>query len=147
MKNSIKTLLNDFVHDNSEHIKESYSNVAEYIIATAEAEELGWLWFLSDEEIEAYESGTADHREAVRDEIRAYVNGNYNYNLKEKIKCVAIFENGRINILVNKNDQNFKIISDTLNNIEKQGALIYYGDIKDEVDNETSGIIITSKEK
>lgn len=73
MKNSIKTLLNDFVHDNSEHIKESYSNVAEYIIATAEAEELGWLWFLSDEEIEAYESGTADHREAVRDEIGGYM--------------------------------------------------------------------------
>lgn len=82
MKNSIETLLDGYVHDNAQFIKESYSNVAEYIIATAEAEELGWLWFLSDEEAEEYESADADRREEIRDEIRAFVNENYNYNLR-----------------------------------------------------------------
>lgn len=147
MKNSIKTFLDAYVHDNAQFIKENNCNAAQYIIASAETADQGWHYFLSDEEIETYESSTVEQREAVREEIRAYVNKNYNYNLKEKIICEAIIENGRVNILVNKNDQNFKIIADTLNNIEKKGVLIYYGDIKDEDDNETSGIIITSKEK
>jgi hypothetical protein len=81
MKNSIKTLLDAVAHDSRESIKASGGNVAEYIIVTAEAVDQGWFEFLSDEEIDEYESADADRREEIRDEIRAFVNDNYNYNI------------------------------------------------------------------
>ena len=80
MKNSIQTLLDAYVHDNAVHIKENGGNVAEYILSTSEAEDQGWLWFLSNEEIEEYESNPERRVELIA-QIRAFVNEIYNYNI------------------------------------------------------------------
>ena len=80
MKHSIKNLLDAIAHDNAQVIKENGGNVAEYIISTAEAIEYGWHEFLSDEEIEEYESADAEKREEIRKEIRNSLTKN-NYNL------------------------------------------------------------------
>ena len=80
MRNSIETFLNAFVSDNAEFIKENGGNVAEYIMTTTESEENGWLWFLTGEEIEEFENNSERKAELI-EQIRAYVNENYNYNL------------------------------------------------------------------
>jgi len=79
MKNSIETLLDGFVHDSRESIKESGMTAAEYIINDAKAQDQGWLWFLSDDEIDEYEASSAERRAEIRKEITDYVNNNYNY--------------------------------------------------------------------
>lgn len=81
MKNSISTMLDSFVHDNSEYIKENGGNAAEYIMNDTEAQDQGWLWFLSDEEIEEFETNPARRKE-LKEEITYYVNENYNYNVE-----------------------------------------------------------------
>ena len=78
MKNSIETMLNSYVSDNAEYIKENGVNAAEYILADTEAQDQGWLWFLSDEEIEEFESDKEARKKHIQ-EIRDYVNKNYNY--------------------------------------------------------------------
>lgn len=80
MKSSIQSLLDAYVHGNAEYIKENGGNVAEYILNTSEAEDQGWHWFLSDEEIEEYESNPERRAELIV-HIRSYVNKNYNYNI------------------------------------------------------------------
>ena len=81
MKNSITTLLNSFVHDNRNFIRENGGNAAKYIIETTEAEDQGWQWFLTDQEIDEYETADAARRAEIRDEIRAFVNEHYNYSI------------------------------------------------------------------
>lgn len=78
MKTTIETLLDGFVHDNQEYIKENGGNAAEYIMADTIAQDHGWLWFLSDEEIEEFENNPARRKE-LKEEIADYVNSNYNY--------------------------------------------------------------------
>jgi hypothetical protein len=80
MKNAIETLLNSYVSDNAQFIKENGGNVAEYIMNTTESEENGWLWFLTEEEIEEFENNSERKAELI-EQITAYVNENYNYNL------------------------------------------------------------------
>lgn len=82
MKNAIETLLNSYIHDNEEYILQNGGNVANHILADTEAQDQGWLWFLSDEEIDEYENADAARREGIRNEIREYINENYNYNLR-----------------------------------------------------------------
>jgi len=79
MKNSIETLLSCFVHDSRESIKESGMTAAEYIINDAKAQDQGWLWFLSNDEIDEYEASSAERRDEIRAEITDYVNDNYSY--------------------------------------------------------------------
>ena len=81
MKASIKTIFDSVAHDNREYIKENGGNVAEYILSSTEASDQPWLEFLTDEEIEEYENATAERREEIREEIRAFINDNYNYNV------------------------------------------------------------------
>lgn len=81
MKNSIKTLLDSYVYDNASYIKENGGNAAEYIIVDTETQNQGWLWFLSDEEIEEFENDK-EKRVAHIQEIRKYVNENYNYEVE-----------------------------------------------------------------
>jgi hypothetical protein len=80
MKSAIETLLNAYVSDNAEFIKENGGNVAEYIMNTTESEENGWLWFLTEGEIEEFETNP-DRKAELIEQITTYVNENYNYNL------------------------------------------------------------------
>lgn len=79
MKNSIATMLNAYVFDNEEYIKENGGNVAEYILL--DSEDQGWLWFLSEEEIKEFENNQA-RRDEMIDEIKTYITENYDYNLR-----------------------------------------------------------------
>lgn len=79
MKNSIKTMIDSLVHDNASFIKENGGNVAEWILLNDEAEDQGYLWYLTDEEITDFENGNS---EKYINEIRNYVNENYNYKLE-----------------------------------------------------------------
>jgi len=81
MKTSIETLLNSYVSDNKKSIIENGGNAAEYILADTEAQDQGWLWFLSDEEITDFEENK-DARKRYIQEIRDFVNSNFNYKLK-----------------------------------------------------------------
>jgi hypothetical protein len=81
MKNSIATLLNSYVSDSSEYIKANGGNAAEYILEDTEACDNGWLWFLSDEEIEEFEKDSNRASELIA-EIIEYVNANYNYDVE-----------------------------------------------------------------
>lgn len=76
MKSSIETMLNAYVYDNASYIKENGGNVAEYILRDANAMDQGWLWFLSENEIEDFENGNDAKYIA---EITDYVNNNYDY--------------------------------------------------------------------
>lgn len=81
MKNSIATMLDSFVHDNASYIKENGGNAAEYILTDTDAHDQGYLWFLSDEEIEEFENNKEKRAEHIK-EIREYVNENYNYEVE-----------------------------------------------------------------
>ena len=81
MKNSIATMLDSFVHDNREYIKENGGNAAEYIMTDTKAQDQGWLWFLSDEEIEEFENDSVRRKELIQ-EITEYVNENYDYDVE-----------------------------------------------------------------
>ena len=78
MKSSIQTLLDAYVHDNAQNIKESGNTAAEYILADSEAEDHGWYWFLTDSEIEEFETNK-ESRERHINEIKDFVNKNYDY--------------------------------------------------------------------
>lgn len=86
MKPNIKQLLDSFVHDNEETIIEHGYNVAEYILNDTESQDNGWLWFLTDEEIEKFEKFEqfGPERQMFVNEITAFVNKNYNYNINKK---------------------------------------------------------------
>lgn len=80
MKTYIKTLLDSFVFDNEKSIIENGGNVAEYIIAETRAQDQGWLWFLSEEEIEEFENNPTRRKKHIG-EITKFVNDNYDYLL------------------------------------------------------------------
>jgi hypothetical protein len=84
MRHSIKTLMDAVVHDNREVIIENGGNAADYLMRSTEALDQGWHEFLSDEEVEEYENVSSERREEIREEIRTWVNENYNYNLKSE---------------------------------------------------------------
>ena len=78
MKTTINALLNAYVHDNAQNIKEDGRTIAEYILAETEAEDHGWYWFLKYSEIEEFENSN-EARERHINEIKEFVNANYNY--------------------------------------------------------------------
>jgi hypothetical protein len=96
MKTNIKQLLDSYVNDNEEYIEENGGNAAEYIIADTEAEDQGWLWFLTDEEIERFEHDK-EYRFATIDEIKKFVNENYDYQVEAQFKEIEFVEDITIN--------------------------------------------------
>ena len=82
MKSSISAMLDSYVSDNSLYIVENGGNAAEYILADTEAQDQGWLWFLSDEEIKTFETDRKARYQMIQ-EIKDYVNSNYNYEVTE----------------------------------------------------------------
>jgi hypothetical protein len=83
MKSSISTILDSYVDDNSSCIIENGGNAAEYILANTEAQDQGWFWFLSDEEIETFESDLEARLKMIQ-EIKDYINTNYSYEVNLK---------------------------------------------------------------
>lgn len=81
MKNSIKTYTDAVVYDNKEYIIKNGGDVAEYLLANAENLEFGWFFYLSSEEILEYEDSNSNKIEEIRNEIKDFINDNYNYNI------------------------------------------------------------------
>ena len=73
-------MLDSYVSDNGSYIIENGGNAAEYILADTEAQDKGWLWFLSDEEIETFETDSKARFQMIQ-EIKDYVNSEYNYEV------------------------------------------------------------------
>ena len=80
MKAAIETMLNSYVCENASYIRENGGNAANYIISDAEAMDQGWLWFLTEGEIEEYRSDK-EARNRLIQEIKDYVNTYYNYKV------------------------------------------------------------------
>jgi hypothetical protein len=64
---------------------------------------------------------------------------------KQKIKCTAIVEHDRIQLIINKKDKGYNEFAKVINKIDKKGVMIWYGDVEDENFIETSGLVITHK--
>lgn len=59
-------------------------------------------------------------------------------------KCTAVVRNGRIQLLINKEDVGYEQFSKVLDSINEKGDMTWYGDVTDENGNERSGLIITA---
>lgn len=92
MKPSIKTLLDTYIHDNKRSIISSNQTVAEYILADAEAQDQGWLWFLSEEEIVEFENATSERRNRIKNKIIDFVNENCDYSINKTIYLLENYE-------------------------------------------------------
>ena len=82
MKPSIKTRLDAVEFDNKEFIKEEDMTVAEYLLFNSEQEDQGWLYYLTDEEIEEFENNDEIANKHI-EEIKEFVNKYYDYKIEE----------------------------------------------------------------
>lgn len=62
--------------------QESDSNVAEYLILTAQSEENGYFSYLTEEEIEEFENDSK-RREELENEVESFINENFNFDFEE----------------------------------------------------------------
>lgn len=62
-----------------------------------------------------------------------------------KAKCIAIVEFGRINLIIQKNEKGYSQFAKVLHNIEKEGCMSWYGDVRNDNGDEQCGWIITPK--
>lgn len=85
MKSNISQLLDSVVQENEEYVREEEVTFAEYILNQSESEDNGWLFYLTDEEIEEFENDEDKADEYIR-EIKEYVNWHYAYSASIKIK-------------------------------------------------------------
>ena len=74
MRKSIDTFMQGIAHDNSESIINSYDSIADYIIRTAE-NGTGYEEFFDNNELDE----TGEPTEDQIDELKAYLNENYDY--------------------------------------------------------------------
>jgi hypothetical protein len=94
MKNNIKTLLDSVAFDNEKFIKESDQTVSEYLLENAEETDQGWLFYLSDKEIEEFENNEEKANSHI-EEIKKFVNENYNYKI-ETLFLVDTLNNNKV---------------------------------------------------
>lgn len=88
MRKSIDTYINAIAHDNEQYIKDGgYSSIADYIISNAES--TGWQEFFDDSEL----NETGEPTDEQIDELKAYLNENYNYLPERNLEDIA-YENG-----------------------------------------------------
>ena len=73
MRKSIDTYVQSIAHDNEQYINENAMTVAEYIISIAE-NGTGYYEFFDDSELDGNEPS-----EEQIDELKDYLNSNYNY--------------------------------------------------------------------
>lgn len=74
MRKSIDTYVQGIAHDNAESIINGYDSIADYIIQTAE-NGTGYEEFFDDDELDE----TGEPTEDQVDELKAYLNENYDY--------------------------------------------------------------------
>jgi hypothetical protein len=60
-----------------------------------------------------------------------------------KVKCVAIVENGRINLLIRKKDPGYDVVAKTVKAIKKGVFVSWYGDTEDEYGVAQCGLVLT----
>ena len=82
MKTGIETLLNAYLRDNQEYIIENEGTIYEYLMNEMSSMDQGINWYLSDEEIEKYESGTAAERLEIEQEVKKFLS-EYNIDIDE----------------------------------------------------------------
>ena len=82
MKTGIETLLNAYLRDNEEYIIENEGTIYEYLMNEMSSMDQGINWYLSDEEIEKYESGTAAERLEIEQEVKKFLS-EYNIDIDE----------------------------------------------------------------
>jgi len=83
MKSSITTLVESAAFDNKEFINDGgYESIADYLITNAENGDQGWLWYLSNEEIEVFQNDSEAADKMIED-IKDFLNTNYNYKLED----------------------------------------------------------------
>ena len=92
MRKSIDTYVQGIAHDNAEFIVNGSESIADYIIQTAE-NGTGYEEFFDDDELD--ETGEPKHEQI--DELKAYLNQNYNYlpnfrNCKRRIVLCNIID-------------------------------------------------------
>lgn len=81
MKNSILQLKRQHLQEAKQY-QESDSNVAEYLILTAQSEANGYLSYLTDEEIENFENDSK-RREELKNEVESFINENFDFKFEE----------------------------------------------------------------
>ena len=90
MRKSIDTYVQGIAHDNAESIINGYDSIADYIISTAE-NGTGYEEFFDDDDLD--ETGEPTYEQI--DELKDYLNENYDYYLPEECKLEDIAaENG-----------------------------------------------------
>ena len=78
MKNSVKQFTDQAVSDSNDFINDM--TVAEYLLSELESQDHGIYEYLSENEIEAYETN-AEAAEALETQVRDFINENYNYRI------------------------------------------------------------------
>lgn len=84
MKHNIASLIEMVISESKQYIIDNGGNVAQYLEQSAESEEFGWYFYLTDEEVTEYERADADRREEIREDIRNFIQENYDYNILKK---------------------------------------------------------------
>lgn len=79
MKNSVLQLTKAYIHDNKKYIS---GNIAEHLTTNAEHMENGYLQYLTDEEIEEYETN-ADMRNHYEECIVNFCYENFDFDIEE----------------------------------------------------------------
>ena len=62
----------------------------------------------------------------------------------QKAKCIAIAEDGRINLIISKKEKGYEEFKKILDTIDKKGIFSWYGDVEDLNGNERSGLVIST---
>ena len=62
-------------------------------------------------------------------------------------KCTAIASNGRMSLVIRKNDEGYEEFVKVLEAIAKDRIFSWYGDVEDENGKEQNGLVITSNER
>ena len=89
MRKSIDTYVHGIAHDNAEFIVNGSESIADYIIKTAE-NGTGYEEFFDDDELDE----TGEPTDEQIDELKAYLNQNYNYlpNFRDGKRRIVLFD-------------------------------------------------------
>jgi hypothetical protein len=80
MKDSVLQFTKQYIADNKEYIS---GNVAEHLIELAKNLDRGYQDYMNHDEIEEYENATPKRAAQIEKEIRAWINKNFNFDIKE----------------------------------------------------------------
>lgn len=81
MKNSAYQFTRQYISD-AKVYNESSDNIAEHLILTAQSEDNGYLFYLTEDEKEEFENNSERASELIQ-EIEDWINENFNYTFEE----------------------------------------------------------------